>query len=83
MTKKFYVTMTDKHMSGWGLASNKISKLVVECDTLEQAELIHQNVKRKSKEMKYVNITISKPSYNSNQYHTSIKNFDSCAYWNK
>lgn len=39
-SEKIYVSMTDKFLSGWGLASHKIDKLVIICDDFEQAETI-------------------------------------------
>ena len=35
-----YVTMTDKFMSGWGMAKGKTNKLVIECENSMQAEKI-------------------------------------------
>jgi hypothetical protein len=67
MNTKFYVTMTDKFMSGWGMASGKTNKLVIECDTYEQAEIIERNASRRS-EMKYVNIRSSKPRFGSSVF---------------
>lgn len=64
-TKKYYVTMTDKFMSGWGMAANKTNKLIIICDTYEQAEIIKRNANKRN-EMKYVNICISKPRYGKN-----------------
>lgn len=58
----FYVTMTDRFMSGWGPARNTVNKLVIECQTYDQAETIERNAKLRS-EMRYVNIRSSKPSY--------------------
>ena len=58
----YYVTMTDKFMSGWGQATGKTNKLVIACDTIEQAELIEKNARKRS-EMRYVNIRSTKPSY--------------------
>jgi hypothetical protein len=60
----FYVTMTDKFMSGWGAANGKINKMIVECDTIEQAEQIERAARRRS-EMKYVNICARRPRYGS------------------
>ena len=37
MDKKYYVSMTDSFLSGWGMAENKISKYIIICDNLEQA----------------------------------------------
>jgi len=61
---KFYVTMTDKFMSGWGLSEGKINKMIVECETLEQAEQI-QRAARNRREMRRVNIRSTKPRYGS------------------
>jgi len=61
-------------MSGWGMAEGKINKLVIACETYEQAETVERNAKRRS-EMKYVAIRNTKPSYSSNIY-PSWKTFD-------
>ena len=45
-TQKFYVTMTDKFMSGWGNAANKTNKLIIECDSYQDAELIQKNAEK-------------------------------------
>jgi len=58
----YYVTMTDKFMSGWGRAHGKINKMVVECDTYEEAAQIERAARRRS-EMRRVNIRTSKPYY--------------------
>jgi hypothetical protein len=67
---KWYVTMTDKFMSGWGQAQGKINKLVIECDTLSEAQTVENNANRRH-EMIYVNVVDHKPSYNSNRYMVS------------
>lgn len=71
----FYVTMSDKFLSGWGKAEGKIAKFIVECETYNQAETIQNNA-RKRQEMKYINITTKKPYYNVNRYITTIKKYD-------
>lgn len=58
----FYVTMTDTFMSGWGKAEGKKNKLVFECDTLKEAEIVKDNAENRD-EMKYVNINDEKPNY--------------------
>ncbi len=63
--KKIYVTMTDKFLSGWGNATNKTNKFIVECENWEQAQTIKRNAQRRS-EMKYINICINKPRYGAN-----------------
>lgn len=68
---KVYVTATDKFMSGWGRAENKINKLVIECDNYDEASLVHDKLLNRG-EMKYVNIRMSKPYYDKNNYYTSF-----------
>ena len=67
--KKYYVTMTDKFMSGWGKAQGKKNKLIIECENYEQASIIERNAKRRN-EMKFVNICSSRPRYGSNVYES-------------
>lgn len=66
----YYVTMTDKFMSGWDLAKDKINKLVISCNTFDEALIVAQNAKNR-KEMKYINIRGDKPYYPSNRYFVS------------
>ena len=68
--KKYYVTMTDKFMSGWGHANGKINKLVIECETWDEALTVSINAGDRD-EMKYINIVDTKPYYNKSRYHTS------------
>jgi len=70
----YYVTMTDKFMSGWGAAAGKINKLVIECATYAQAEQI-ERAARTRREMKRVNIRTSKPYYGAHVL-TSYRTFD-------
>ena len=58
--EKWYVTMTDKAMSGWGRAKDMTNKLIITCDNLQDAETVERNALRRP-EMKYVNITRIKP----------------------
>lgn len=71
----YYVTMTDRFMSGWGRAENRINKFVVECDTMTQAEQVQRAGQQRS-EMRYVNICIKKPSYSSKRYLTSFRHYN-------
>jgi hypothetical protein len=61
----FYVTMTDKFMSGWGMAQGKKNKLIIECETIAQALQIERAAHKRS-EMRYINIRTTKPHYGSN-----------------
>jgi hypothetical protein len=61
----FYVTMTDKFMSGWGMAHGKKNKLIIECETIAQALQIERTAHKRS-EMRYINIRTTKPYYGAN-----------------
>ena len=64
MTRKapFWVTMTDKAMSGWGRAEGKTNKLAFPRDSYEEAEIVYDNAINYP--MNYVNIRSSKPNFN-------------------
>jgi hypothetical protein len=70
-----YVTMTDKFMSGWGGATSRKAKYVVECDDARQADQIERIAKTKRSEMTYVNITNKKPSYPARTHQITTKKF--------
>jgi len=74
--KKYYVTMTDKFMSGWGHAKGKTNKLIIGCNTYKQALTIQRNAKRRS-EMIYINITGNKPYYDSRHFKVSYRDYSS------
>ena len=78
-----YVTMTDKFMSGWGMAKGKTNKLVIECGDSMQAEKIADYARNNRDEMKYINITYNKPNYNSSKYITSWKVYSQMTGWIK
>lgn len=79
---KYYVTMTDRFMSGWGHAKDKINKLVIECDSIEDALIVESNALARS-EMKYINITDKKPYYNQDRYFVSRHGKDDYSSWFK
>ncbi len=58
----YYVTMTDKFMSGWGQAKGLINKLVFECETYREACTVFRNAKARE-DMKHVNMAGNRPSY--------------------
>lgn len=70
MKPKYWVTMTDRAMSGWGLARGKTNKLVLACETIEEAEYV-ESVAHSRREMRYVNVTTRKPSYSAERYYVS------------
>jgi len=69
----WFVTMTDSFMSGWGKAEGKNNKLVFECATLQEAEIVADNARSRT-DQKRVSIRSTKPYYNQKtnlvQYQT-------------
>ena len=78
--EKIYVTATDKLMSGWGLAENKISKVVCVCDGKVEAFRVMDNLKRQNG-MKYINYSYNEPRYSSRRYVVSFYNRDNAPLW--
>jgi hypothetical protein len=76
----YYVTMTDKFMSGWGMAKNRINKLIFVCKDYQEAEIVKDNADARD-EMKYVNICVNAPRYNENKYYTQFKTREDSANW--
>jgi len=75
-----YVTMTDKFMSGRGYADGKTNKLIFECDTLEEAEIVAENAAARG-DMKYINITRKKPYYTPSRYYVQVKTKEEYPAW--
>jgi 16S rRNA U516 pseudouridylate synthase RsuA-like enzyme len=76
----YYVTMTDKFLSGWGMADKKIAKYVYECETLAEANIVADNANSRN-DQKNVNITTRKPYYNKDRYYVSYKDKGNCSNW--
>ena len=74
-----FVWMTDKFMSGWGQAKGKINKLIIRCDTLEQAECIFKNAQMRD-EMKNINYGRKLPYFSESKYKLSFKTWDQLGY---
>lgn len=68
--RKYYVCATDKFMSGWGKAENKINKVVIECDSYSEAVKMQEKLEKRE-EMRYININSRKPYYNKESHYTS------------
>ncbi len=77
---KCYVTMTDTFMSGWGMAESKINKLILVCDTYDQARLVVQNAMDRS-DQKYINIRTTKPYYSPKNYYAQVKTIKDMPNW--
>ena len=68
----YYVTMTDKFLSGWGRAKNKIAKYIYLCNTYLEATIVKNNAELRG-DQKNVNIRTTKPNYDHNTHITTIK----------
>ena len=84
----YYVTMTDKFMSGWGHAQKLTNKLIFECETYSEALIVEENARNRS-DMNYINICARKPSYyrkNDQQvgnYYVQVKTKEEYPTWYK
>lgn len=76
----YYVTMTDKFTSGWGMAEGKINKLIFECETRQEAHIVADNAERRG-DQKYINITVNKPYYTPSRYLAQYKNKEEYSKW--
>ncbi len=75
--------MTDKFMSGWGHAEGKKNKLVIECDSYQEAEIVQDNARNRS-EMIYINIVVGrKPYFNKNRFYTNYHDKHDYSAWFK
>jgi hypothetical protein len=86
---KYWVTMTDRFMSGWGLAKGLKNKLVFECESLAEAEKVEAFALNRP-EMSYVHLCSRKPKYvkavmeqdyKSGGYYVQMRNKTLCPRW--
>ena len=69
-------------MSGWGQARGKINKLIFECETYKEAEIVEQNANNRTN-MKHINICSTKPKYYNGKegYFVQVKDKDIYPNW--
>ena len=72
--------MTDKFMSNWGCAENKINKLVLECKDMKEANIVYKNAVEHT-DMSRVNICQNKPNYDDSKILTSFKTIKEYPAW--
>lgn len=70
---KFFVTMTDSFLSGWGRAEGLTNKYIVCCRTLNEALTVKENAQKRN-EMKYINVRSGSkvPYYSPNKFLVSL-----------
>ncbi len=78
----FYITMTDKFLSGWGPATGKINKLIFTAETYEEAEIVAGNAEGR-KDMKNIHIGTTKPRFPESKYLVQYKDKNVCPKWYK
>lgn len=78
----FFVTCSDRFLSGWGGATGKTHKHVIICPDYQTAQKIAYNL-RKDKGMKYINICCRVPRYSSARFTVSVRPASACPLWNK
>lgn len=64
-----YVCTTDKFMSGWGRADGLINKLILLCETSEEAAIVMHNAKSRG-DQKYVTASSNPPQYFRKKWQT-------------
>ncbi len=79
---KYYVTMTDKFMSGRGEARGKNNKLVFECKDMTEAMIVEDNANSRT-DQKNVNIRSTKPYYNQARNYVQYKTKKDYPSWYK
>lgn len=75
----YFVTMTDRFLSGWGRAEGKTAKRVVICNSYRQAQIIADGIRncRNQNGMRYVNICSELPRYGA-RYVVSYDRYEDC-----
>ena len=82
MQDRYYVSMTDKFMSGWGHSKDRINKLVFICNNYDQAQIVFDNAHART-DQKNINICYNKPYYNQKRCYTQIKTIEKYPAWYK
>lgn len=77
---KYWVTMTDKHMSGWGRAAGKHNKLVFGCVDYKEACVVAENAANHGSQ-KYINICSTKPYYAPGRYYVQHETIERYPRW--
>lgn len=73
---EWFVTMTDKFLTGWGCAKGKIAKRIVVCQTHADAIVLKDRLANPKYKMTYVNVVKDFPYYNPSRYTISIDKYN-------
>ena len=88
---KYYVSMIDRFMSGWGPARDRKNLLLFVCDTKEEAETVEINARKRNDMTRINNLGTFKPlyfkenetDYESGEYFIQIKTIRDYPTWYK
>lgn len=72
-----FVSCTDLPMSYWGCAANRVSKLIVACETREQADTVFKKLAN-NRNYTYVTLFDKLPAFPTNIFHVRIKTYMEC-----
>ena len=78
----FYVTMTDKFMSGWGPAKGKENDLIFECESKEEAKKLRDYAIRRE-EMHNIYLSDIITNFSARNYYVQNKNRANSPMWYK
>ena len=76
----FYVTTTDKFMSGWGMAKGLTNRLIFVCESLDEAETVNKNCMNRS-DQKNVRVCTAKPRLKSEGFLYQVKDKENSETW--
>lgn len=79
LNASYYVTATDKIFNGCPLWPGKIAKIVIACDTIEQAERVEDGLKYKRGNrgyFSYVKIIRTLPAYANRKYAVKVMHYN-------
>ena len=76
----YYVTCTDKFMSGWGRAEGRINRLILPCESHGEARIVEANARGRG-DQKNVRICTKKPRLRSSGYLYQVVDRDKAKPW--
>ena len=76
----YYVTTTDKFMSGWGMANGLINKLVILCETQQDAETVCNNAGHRD-DQKHIGCSSTPPAYFHKRWQETGADYETGNYY--
>ena len=76
----YYVTCTDKFMSGWGRAEGRINRLILPCKSYEEACIVEDNINGRT-DQKDVHVYTTKPQLKASGYLYQVMDRNNAKPW--